>query len=77
MINIFFTKLKLASLTVSCSEIPILVNLRKMAAMVNHSLRRYLQTSLAAASKQQVLGPSAVSGGHEGIIQKFLIKKKY
>ncbi|XP_018319012.1 cytochrome c oxidase subunit 6A1, mitochondrial [Agrilus planipennis] len=34
-----------------------------MAAVVQHSLRRYLAS---AAGKQVVLGPSAVSGQHEG-----------
>ncbi|EFA09254.1 cytochrome c oxidase subunit 6A2, mitochondrial [Tribolium castaneum] len=35
-----------------------------MAALINHSVRRFLQTSARRAV--QVQGPSAVSGGHEG-----------
>ncbi|KAH0811587.1 hypothetical protein GEV33_011196 [Tenebrio molitor] len=35
-----------------------------MAALINHSVRRYLQTTARRAA--QVRGPSAVSGGHEG-----------
>ncbi|XP_019877029.1 cytochrome c oxidase subunit 6A, mitochondrial-like [Aethina tumida] len=38
-----------------------------MAAIVNHAFRRYVQTTAAkAAGNVRVVGPSAVSGGHEG-----------
>ncbi|KAJ3644667.1 hypothetical protein Zmor_022378 [Zophobas morio] len=37
-----------------------------MAALINHSVRRFLQTSARRAAGPRVEGPSAVSGGHEG-----------
>ncbi|CAH0563736.1 unnamed protein product [Brassicogethes aeneus] len=38
-----------------------------MAAIINQSIRRFMQTSAAkAAAQARVVGPSAVSGGHEG-----------
>lgn len=39
-----------------------------MAAVLNYSIRKYLQTSAINASKRVVEGPSAVAGGHEGKI---------
>ncbi|GJQ80918.1 hypothetical protein Trydic_g4735 [Trypoxylus dichotomus] len=36
-----------------------------MAAIVNHSVRRYLQTTVARGAAR-IEGPSAVSGGHDG-----------
>lgn len=37
-----------------------------MAAFINYSARRYLQTTLARTAKPLVEGPSAHAGGHEG-----------
>lgn len=42
-----------------------------MTAIVNHSLRRYFQTTAKKAA--EISGPSAVSGGHEGSYIMFII----
>lgn len=38
----------------------------KMATILNHNLRNYLQTAARRYATGTVVGPSAVSGGHEG-----------
>lgn len=46
-----------------------------MSAILNHSLRRFFQTTAKRAA--EVRGPSAVSGGHEGSYIIIVYTKAY
>ena len=46
-----------------------------MAALINYSVRRLISNSAALrANARRVEGPSAVSGGHEGIYENLTNK---